>query len=69
MYQHFTQVWVAALPTLSRKAALSAKILGIMRNLLIYGFDKSGEQPDTKVFFDLAATHLRDYYRHCKSVF
>jgi hypothetical protein len=65
MYQHFTQAWVESLPALSPKAALSAKILGIMRNLLIYGFDKSGEQPNTKVFFDLAATHLRDYYQLC----
>lgn len=67
MYQHFTQQWVEALPALSPKAALSAKILGIMRNLLVYGFEKSGEQPDAKTFFDFAATHLRDYYQICNS--
>jgi len=67
MYQHFTQQWVEALPALSPKATLSAKILGITGNLLVYGFDKSGEQPDANAFFDLATAHLHDYYQLCKS--
>ena len=33
-----------------------------MRNLLVYGFEKAGEQVDTQTFFDLAVTHFRDFY-------
>ena len=65
MYQHFTQQWVELLPSVSPRTILSSKILGIMRNLLVYGFEKSGEQIDSQSFFDLAVTHFRDFYQLC----
>jgi hypothetical protein len=65
MYQHTTQQWVEILPSLSQRTKVSAKILGIMRNLLVYGFEKSGEQSDSQAFFDLAVTHFRDFYQLC----
>ena len=67
MYQHFTQQWVELLPSLSPRTKVSAKILGIMRNLLVYGFEKSGEQTDSQTFFDLAVTHFQEFYQLCKS--
>ena len=66
MYQHFTQQWVELLPSLSPRTKVSAKILGIMRNLLVYGFEKSGEQTDSQTFFDLAGTHFQEFYKLCK---
>jgi hypothetical protein len=67
MYQHFTQQWVELLPSLSPQTKVSAKILGIMRNLLVYGLEKSGEQTDSQTFFDLVVTHFQDFYQLCKS--
>ena len=67
MYQHMTSQWIEQLPSTSPKMAISAKILAIMRNLLVYGYEKSGEQLDTQAFFDLAVTHLRDFYQLCTS--
>src|SRR5271170_6453669 len=67
MYQHSTQQWVEQLPNLSPRTKVSAKILGIMRNLLVYGFEKSGDQTDSQTFFDLAVTHFRDFYQACYS--
>jgi hypothetical protein len=65
MYQHMTSQWIEQLPALSPNMAISAKILGIMRNLLVYGYDRSGEKNDTQGFFDLAVQHLRDFYQFC----
>jgi len=65
MYQHSTQQWVEQLPNLSPRTRVSAKILGIMRNLLVYGFEKSGDQTDSQTFFDLAVTHFREFYQLC----
>jgi hypothetical protein len=53
------------IPATSPQMAVSAKILGIMKNLLVYGFDKAGEQIDSQTFFDLAVTHLREFYQIC----
>lgn len=41
-------------------------MLGILRNLLVYGFDKSGESTDSQAFFDLAVSHLREFYQICE---
>jgi hypothetical protein len=65
IYQHATQQWAEKLPALSPRMKVSAKILGIMRNLLVYGFEKSGDEIDTQTFFDLAVTHFRDFYQLC----
>lgn len=67
MYQHMTAQWIEQLPAVSPKMAISAKILGIMRTLLVYGYDRPGEQIDTQGFFDLSVQHLRDFYHLCIS--
>ena len=67
MYQHCTRKWVDQLPTLSPIMSVSAKILGIMRYVLVYGIEKSGEHTDTRTFFDLAVTHLGEFYLLCMS--
>ena len=40
-----------------------------MRNLLVYGFEKSGDQTDAQAFFDLAVNHFREFYQLCSSSF
>lgn len=45
---------------------ISMKIIGIMRNLLIYGFEKSGDQTDARTFFDVAVRHFQDFYQLCR---
>lgn len=45
--------------------AVSTKILGIMKNLLVYGLEKAGEQADSQLFFDIAVENLRDFYLLC----
>jgi len=45
---------------------LSAKILGIMRNLLVYGFEKSGDRTDTQSFFGIAVSRFQEFYQLCE---
>ena|SRR5436305_13908424 len=67
MYQHITSQWIEKLPAVSPKMAISAKILGIMRTLLVYGYERPGEQIDVQGFFDLSVQHLRQFYPLCIS--
>ena len=55
--------------SISPRTKISTKILGIMRNLLVYGFDKSGEQTHSHAFFDIAITHFREFYQLCSTFF
>jgi hypothetical protein len=44
---------------------VSAKTLGIMRKVLVYGIEKSGENQDAQTCFDLAVTHVGELYQLC----
>jgi hypothetical protein len=68
VYDHVTRQWVEILPSISPKMFISSKILGIVRNLLVYGYEQSGEQSDTQTFFDLAVNNLSHFYQLCKSI-
>jgi len=65
VYEHVTRTWVGLIPSVSPKMVISSKSLGIMRNLLVYGYEKSGEQSDTQTFFDLAVNNLSHFYQLC----
>lgn len=67
LYQHCTAQWIAQLPATSPRIMISAKILGIVRNVLIYGIANSGENGDAQAFFDIATGHLHEFYPLCKS--
>lgn len=66
MYQHTTPQWVEQLPNISPKMKINAKILGVMRNLLVYGFENSGGQEATQAFLEVAIAQLREFYQLCR---
>jgi hypothetical protein len=65
VYANGTHHCIEQLPAESPLLAVSTKILGIMKNLLVYGFDKAGQQADSQLFFDIAVDNLRRFYESC----